>query len=163
MVRCIVMHVASLSDAEFFQVLTESGARALLIGRRALILLGAPVMTADYDLWVHIDNVEALNRAFEAREHIANFKADEARARGRYVIENGERIDVLVARAQSTADGAERLTFEEAWSRRQMREVAGSTVFLPSISDLIVTKRWSMRARDVADIQWLELLRKERT
>jgi hypothetical protein len=36
----------------FFRELHRSGARALLIGRRALVLLGLPVLTADYDFWL---------------------------------------------------------------------------------------------------------------
>lgn len=37
-------------EGEFFAALARSGARILLIGRRALIALGLPMVTADYDL-----------------------------------------------------------------------------------------------------------------
>jgi hypothetical protein len=37
-------------ELAFFKALSGSGARALLIGRRALVLLGLPVLTADYDI-----------------------------------------------------------------------------------------------------------------
>jgi hypothetical protein len=33
----------------FFHGIAQSGARALLIGRRALVALGLPMLTADYD------------------------------------------------------------------------------------------------------------------
>ncbi len=33
-------------EVAFFKAIAESGARALLIGRRALVLLGLPVLTA---------------------------------------------------------------------------------------------------------------------
>ena len=49
-------------EAEFFEAVAESGARVLLIGRRAMIALGLPVLTSDYDLWVHIDDIAKLNR-----------------------------------------------------------------------------------------------------
>ena len=39
-------------EVNFFGAIDKSGARALLIGRRALIALGMPVLTADYDLWL---------------------------------------------------------------------------------------------------------------
>jgi hypothetical protein len=147
-----------LDDEAFFRTLQASGARALLIGRRALIALGAPVMTADYDLWVHRDDIEKLNAAFELAAHAANRSPEQARLRGRYVIENGERIDVMVARA-ATAPGGESLTFGEAWARRVPLQVApGVAVFLPCVDDLIVTKRWGGRPRDLADIEWLKLL-----
>jgi hypothetical protein len=154
------VHASDFDDETFFRVLASSGARALLIGRRALILLGAPVMTADYDLWAHFDDIELLNRAFEAKDHSANHTPAEARQRGRYVIENGERIDVMVARA--TTGGADvALDFDSAWGRRQEVEVgANLRVSVPSLPDLIITKRWGGRPKDLADLQFLEALRR---
>lgn len=156
-----IMHAGEFSDQDFATALARSGARVLLIGRRALILLGAPVMTTDYDVWLHIDDVEKLNATFDDLDHVPNRTPEEARARGRYVIENGERIDVMVARAASTADG-QSLAFDDAWSRRMSVEMApGITIFVPSIADLIVTKRWGSRPKDIVDIQYLEALRQK--
>ena len=153
------MSAGEFSDDEFFRTLQDSHARALLIGRRALIALGAPVMTADYDLWIHRDDIEALNAAFEAVSHFANKAPDQARLLGRYVIENGERIDVMVARAASTPAG-ESLAFADAWARRTRLEVFdGVFADLPCLDDLILTKRWGSRPRDLADIEWLGLLK----
>lgn len=148
-----------LSDEDFFRLLSASGARALVIGRKALILLGAPVLTADYDLWVHIDDVEVLNAAFAERGLAANHAPDEARRRGRYVLENGERIDVMLARARTGSDGRV-LSFDDAWSRKCTIAIApGLVAHIPNIDDLITTKRWASRPKDVVDIQFLELLR----
>jgi hypothetical protein len=47
----------------FFGAIARSGARALLIGRRALVALGIPVLTADYDFWIHIDDIATFNQA----------------------------------------------------------------------------------------------------
>ena len=55
------MRGSEFDEVVFFSAIEKSGARTLLIGRRALILLGIPVLTADYDLWVHIDDIESLN------------------------------------------------------------------------------------------------------
>lgn len=151
-----------LDDEAFFRALDASGARALLIGRRALILLGAPVITADFDLWLHFDDVERLNAAFEPLGAYANHSPEEARARGRYVLENGERIDVLIARGRTrkTTPAGESLDFESAWARHQTVQVAdGLVVRIPAIADLIVTKKWASRPKDIVDIQFLELLR----
>ena len=116
-------------------------------------------MTADYDLWIHRDDVEALNAAFEAVSHFPSKEPEQARLSGRYVIENGERIDVMVARAASTPSG-ESLAFEDAWARRSLLEVfRGVFASLPCLDDLIVTKRWGSRPRDLADIEWLSLLK----
>lgn len=149
-------------DEDVLGAIASSGARVLIIGRRALIILGLPVMTNDYDLWIHIDDIERLNAAFGPLDHFPSKAPEAARQTGRYVLENGERIDVLVARFASTKDGATRLSFDEAWERRQEVEVnPGVSIALPSIADLITTKRWSARQKDIADIQLLEALRRE--
>ena len=41
------MQASAFDEVAFFRAVHESGARALLIGRRALVLLGLPVLTAD--------------------------------------------------------------------------------------------------------------------
>lgn len=48
-------------EALFFRAISAGGLRALLIGRRALIAVGIPVMTAGYDFWIHIDDIERFN------------------------------------------------------------------------------------------------------
>jgi hypothetical protein len=150
-------------DEDFFKTLTSSQARALLIGRRALVALGAPVMTSDYDVWLHIDDIELLNAAFAQLHHFPNHPPDVARQRGRYVLENGQHIDVMVARAKSD-QAACSLTFDEAWSARQTLVIEGSlTAYLPSIDHLIVTKRWASRPRDLVDIEWLSIFRANQT
>ena len=153
------MEGASFDEEELFRVIAESGARVLLIGRRALVALGVPVLTADYDLWVHADDIDTLNRALAELDLEPNRGAAEARQRGRYVDEGDEHIDVLVARQASTKDGVA-LRFEDAWSRRRtLTYSAGVSLVVPCIEDLILTKRWSLRPKDVADIEMLEKLK----
>src|SRR5678810_241882 len=90
------MQGSEFEEADFFRAVQASGARALLIGRRALIVLGIPVLTADYDYWVHIDDAAAFNAAAEPFGLAPTHAPEEARARGRYVLQNDERVDVLV-------------------------------------------------------------------
>lgn len=157
------MEAGELYDEDFFRALAKSEARVLLIGRRALIALGAPVMTSDYDVWLHFDDVEKLNAAFATLDHHPNYSPEVARKRGRYVLENGQRIDVLIARGKSDVTG-QSLTFDEAWSARQRIEIdVGLHADLPSIDHLIVTKRWASRPRDLVDIEWLTLLKEKET
>ncbi len=146
---------------DLFRAIESSGARALLIGRQALVLLGLPLNTVDIDLWLHTDDIETLNRSLSPLGLAPSLSPDEARARGRYVLENDERVDVLIARAVSTAEG-ERLAFDEAWRRRQRLEIAaGLSVQLPAVEDLIRTKRFGRRPHDAEDIRALqELLRR---
>lgn len=148
-------------EAELFRAIVASGARALLIGRRALIALGIPVLTADYDFWLHIDDIAAFNAAVEPLGLLPSRSPDEARGRGRYVLENDERVDVLVARTVPTVDGV-RVSFEDVWARRQSLEVAsGVALAVPALDDLILTKRFGGRPKDLEDIRLLEALRKE--
>lgn len=157
---CYAEHVegSELDDRAFFTAITKSGVRALLIGRKALIVLGMPVLTADYDFWVHIDDIEAFNQAVAPFDLVPSHSPADARKRSRYVLENDERVDVLIARAQTTKGGV-RLTFDEAWRDRVQMESDGAKLFIPSLAHLIMTKQWSMRVHDLDDIRFIEGLR----
>jgi hypothetical protein len=153
------MEADAFDEEELFSAIARSGVRALLIGRRALVAIGVPVLTADYDLWVDIDAIAVLNAAVEPLELYPSRSPEEARRFGRYVLEGDERVDVLVARQVSTKDGVP-LRFEDAWARR--RTIAYTPrvpLVVPCIDDLILTKRWSLRPKDVDDIAMLEKLK----
>jgi len=152
---------SEFDEAEFFRAIAESEARALLIGRRALVALGIPVLTADYDFWLHIDDMTAFNTAVEPQGLFPTHTPDEARGKGRYVLENDERVDVLVARTVPTVDGV-RVAFDDVWGRRRALDIAvGVAVAVPALDDLILTKRFGGRPKDFEDIRLLEALRKE--
>lgn len=155
------MEGSEFDEAEFFGAIARSETRALLIGRRALVALGIPVLTADYDFWLHNDDMVAFNAALEPQGLRPSRTTEEARARGRYVLENDERVDVLVARTVPTVDGV-RVAFDEVWTRRRALEVASAVmVAVPALDDLILTKRFGSRPKDLEDIRLLEALRKE--
>ena len=150
------MDADEFDEGEFFRVLAACGARILLIGRRALIAIGIPVMTADYDLWIPSSDAEKLNAALATLGMFPNREPEEARKVGRYVVENGERVDVLIARQVSTVDGVHAV-FDELYARSVVVPVTGgASIRVPSIADLILTKRFAVRARDIADIRLLE-------
>lgn len=152
------MQDTGFDELAFFRAIAASGVRALLIGRRALVVLGLPVLTADYDFWIHIDDVERFNDATAAFELMSTCGADEARRRGRYALENDEHVDVLVARAVPTTDG-QRVVFDEVWGRRRSCPLTPEVaVALPSHADLIATKRFASRPKDLEDIRLLEIL-----
>lgn len=157
------MQAYEFDEAELFRAIAASGVRALLIGRRALVALGIPVLTADYDFWIHIDDIAAFNTAVAPQGLLPTRTPEEARGRGRYILENDERIDVLVARSVPTVDGV-RVAFDDVWSRRRALETATATlVAVPDLDDLILTKRFGGRPKDLEDIRLLEALRKEGT
>jgi hypothetical protein len=148
-------------EAEFFAAIAAGAARALLIGRRALIALGLPLLTRDYDFWIHGDDVAAFNAAVSGFDLFPSHSPEEARARGRYVLENDEKVDVLVARKVFTVDrvGVE---FDNVWVRRRVIEVSpGVEAAIPALEDLILTKRFGSRPKDAEDIRMLEALRSQ--
>lgn len=152
------MQASAFEEIAFFRAIAQSGARALLIDRRALIALGMPVMTADYDFWLAADDIALFNDALRPFELRPNRSIEEARATGRYVLENDEHVDVLVARAFS-ANG-QMVHFDDVWTRRQQAELdEGVSISIPSVDDLILTKQLGGRPRDADDIRWLEKLR----
>ena len=154
------MHADRFDESALFRGIADSGARALLIGRRALVALGIPVGTLDYDFWLHVDDMAAFNQALEPLGLEPSRTLEEARQRGRYVLENGERVDVLVARSMPTVTG-ERVVFDAVWERRLLLPYAdGVSIAVPMLDDLIATKRFGARPKDLDDIALLEALRR---
>ncbi len=155
------MRGADFDELAFFLAIHESGVRALLIGRRALVLLGLPVLTADYDFWIAIDQIAVFNAAVAQCDLQPTVDPEEARRRGRYVVENDEHVDVLVARSVTTVDGVQ-VAFEDVWAHRQAVTLApGIDVQLPVVDDLILTKRFADRPKDLEDIRLLRMLKSE--
>jgi hypothetical protein len=155
------MEPSSFDELAFFRAVQTNGVRALLIGRRALVLLGLPVLTADYDFWVAIDDIVRLNQASAAFGLVPTRAPEEARERGRYALENDEHIDVLVARSLTTVEG-ERLEFAALWDRRCPLALSPDTlVHVPTIEDLILTKQVAPRPKDLEDIRLLRALRSQ--
>ena len=155
------MRAGDFDEIAFFRAIHDSAVRALLIGRRALVLLGLPVLTAHYDFWIGIDDIERFNAAAARCDLHPTVEAGEVRRRGRYAVENDEHVDVLVARSVTTVDGVV-VSFDEVWAgRRAVSIAAGVDVQLPAIDDLILTKRFADRPKDLEDIRLLHMLKSE--
>lgn len=155
------MRGGEFDELAFFGAIHRSGARALLIGRRALVLLGLPVLTADYDFWIAIDDIAAFNGAVAHCDLSPSVEPEQARRRGRYVVENGEHVDVLVARSVTTVDRVP-VAFDDVWAQRRTVTLAPDVdVQLPTVDDLILTKRFADRPKDLEDIRLLRILRSE--
>jgi hypothetical protein len=153
---------SEFDEALFFRAISGGGLRALLIGRRALIALGIPVMTADYDFWIHIDDIERFNAEALPFELLPDRTPEEARRSGRYRLQNDESIDVLVARSVPGPDRP--LVFDDVWSRRNTLagDDGGGSICVPSLEDLIESKRIGSRPKDAEDVRLLQQLRKQR-
>lgn len=152
------MQGSDFDEIAFFRAISQSGARALLIGRRALVVLGLPVLTAAYDFWIAVDDIPVFNDAVASSGLLPTREPDEARRRGRYVVENDEHVDVLVARSITTVDGVE-VAFDAVWSRRVTVALGeGVEIHIPARDDLILTKRFADRPKDLEDIRLLRSL-----
>jgi hypothetical protein len=155
------MQHGEFDELAFFRAIHESGVRALLIGRRALVLIGLPVLTADYDFWIAIDQIADFNAAAMRCDLHPTVGPEEARRRGRYALENDEHVDVLVARSVTTVDGV-LVPFEDLWVDRQAITLAdGVEIQRPALDGLILTKRFADRPKDLEDIRMLRMLRAE--
>jgi hypothetical protein len=153
------MESDAVDEGSLFAAIASSGARALLIGRRALVVLGLPVLTADYDFWLHADDVSVFNTALAPLGLFPNRTPEQARAAGRYVLENGEHVDVFIARDVRTIAG-ETASFDAIWSRRESANLQpGVQIVLPNLDDLMLTKRFAARPKDLEDLRLLETLR----
>jgi hypothetical protein len=156
------MQPSAFDEKAFFHALDRSGARALLIGRRALVLLGLPVLTADYDFWIAIDDIESFNAVAAQFDLHPTRTPIEARRHGRYVLENDEHVVVLVARSVSTIDGRA-VQFEELWKGRSHVALDDARICVPSLDDLILTTQIRSRPKDLEDIRLLRILKESRS
>lgn len=135
------MQASQFDGIACFRAVANSGARALLIGRRALIALGLPVHDARLRRLDPGDDAGALNEALRPFDIFPTRSPEEARRNGRHVIEGDEHVDVLVARAVSTVDGI-MVAFEDVWQRRVYLPIDEDvSLAIPPSDDLILTKR----------------------
>lgn len=77
------------------------------------------------------------------------------------MLENDEHVDVVVARSVTTVDGIA-VAFDDVWRRRRAVTLTGAIeVQLPDVEDLILTKRFADRPKDLEDIRLLRILGSE--
>jgi hypothetical protein len=147
-----------LLTPDFRDVLSElSDAQAdfLIVGAWAMSAYQMRRATGDLDIWVR-PNPENAERVWMA---LARFGAPLAHhgvtvddlAKPGLVFQIGndpDRIDFLTA-----IDG---VLFEEAWQRREYRQIDGMTVPVLSVRDLLTNKQSTGRPKDQYDVAWIE-------
>ena len=130
----------------------------LLVGRQALVLLGAPLMTVDYDFYLspereHLDELLALARdksleVSKKTPHKQPFFS---------LLGDTLKLDFFRARTYSLKNGVT-FTFEELFARKRVIPVEDFAVYVPPIKDLIRTKQIRNSPRDREDIKYLQAL-----
>jgi hypothetical protein len=117
------------------------------------------VLTADYDFRIALEDIELFNAVCEPFDLHPTRTPDESRRSERYVLENDEHIDVLVARSIPATDGSV-VTFDALWAARQPIALdTSASIWIPDLDGLIATKRIASRPKDLEDIRLLEALR----
>lgn len=152
---------------ELLRRLTAAGVDFVIVGGIAAVLLGSPRMTRDLDITYAPDpvNMEALGTVLidlDARlkgvEDDVPFTAD-GRMIGQTEIltltTTAGEIDLL--RAPAGGPGYQRMR-----QRAERMSVAGFSVLVASLEDLLAMKRAAGRPRDLADVEELEAIRRLR-
>ncbi len=143
---------------EMLQCLAAEKVEFLLVGAYAMAAHGYPRATMDIDIWVMPSpaNARAVLRAlrrFGAPLHgltLADLQRDDT------VFQIG-----VAPRRIGIITGASGLRFEEAFARSVGVAVEGMELRIPSVDDLVRNKKASGRAKDLADVEALEALKRE--
>jgi len=138
-------------------VLNRHKIRYLIIGRRAVILYGGPVLTADHDIWLHPeDKKKVLSLLSEKLDFELSHPPDTKRP---IVIgfSGTKKYDLLFQRSVKNTEN-ETIEFEGCYGNSVLKEDKRAKVSfrIPSIDDLIRLKK--IRKSNVKDEQDIEYL-----
>jgi hypothetical protein len=148
-------------ELDFFTIIKDfnrMGIRYLIIGRRAVVLYGAPVLTADYDFW--IDSKErATVLAYFSKKGCDLSHGEDSLQPIIQVYAGLRKIDLFFHRAVRNLDG-DLIEFKSCYENATIKEDREQDIFfrIPSIDDLIKTKK--IRQTNVKDLQDIEYLLK---
>jgi hypothetical protein len=137
--------------------LNRQGIRYLIIGRRAVILYGGPVLTADHDLWIHpADKKKALSFLSES----LGFELSDPPGTKRPVVtgfSGMKKYDLFFQKSVRNIEN-ETIAFETCYkSSTVLKDSKENVEFrIPSIDDLIrLKKKRPPNAKDEQDIEYL--------
>ena len=158
---------------ELLAYLDESGVRFVVVGGLAVVIQGYARLTADIDLVIDLEpaNVRRAVDALTARglrpllPVDASDFANDARRREWIEMRNLEVFSMRDERNPLlTVDlfAREPMPFEELWSRADRVTLAGRTIHVACIDDLIRMKHAAGRAQDIVDIDHLQEIARRR-
>ncbi|MBM4322945.1 MAG: hypothetical protein FJ115_05220 [Deltaproteobacteria bacterium] len=142
---------------ELVRVLNRHKIRYLIIGRRAVILYGGPVLTADHDIWFHSeDKKKALSLLAEKLDFELSQLPD---TKGPIVtgFSGTKKYDLFFQRSVKNIEN-ETIEFERCYGNSILKkDVKEKTSFrVPSIDDLVRLKKIRKpNAKDQQDIEYL--------
>jgi hypothetical protein len=144
---------------DMLSALSEEKVEFLIVGAYALAAYGLPRATGDIDILVGSDPenskkvYQALKRFGAPLSHVT----PETFAETDVIYQMGvapNRIDLL-----SSITG---VSFRDAWSHRQVKQVEGLNLFVLSLEDLILNKSATRRPKDKVDLEWLRSQKKKK-
>jgi predicted nucleotidyltransferase len=145
---------------ELLESLNSAKVKYLLLGGYAVNFYGYHRATGDLDIWISMDPENA-EKVSGALQKFGGFSQDRVkpslfRTRGRVFILGREpaRVDIL-----TTPHG---ISFDECYERRRMIDWDGVRIPLISLEDLKINKKASGRAKDLADLENLQILQKSK-
>ena len=141
-------------SVEMLSVLSAAGVDFIIVGAHALAAHGIPRATGDLDIWVRPTRENA-ERTYAA---LARFGAPIEDLRPEDLVLEGTVFQIGVPPARiDILSGITGVTFDEAWPRRLVVEVAeGLQVPMLGRDDFIRNKRAVGRPKDLSDVAWLE-------
>ena len=144
---------------DLLTALSDADARFLIVGGYAVAIHGRPRATKDLDIWVEASEDNAAKvmsalRAFGAPLGDLTEQDLQRPGTGFMMGRPPSRIDVI-----TLIDG---VAFEDAWPRRVMRKFGDCEYPVIGFEDLLVNKRASARAQDIADAEALERVPKKK-
>jgi len=148
------------NEIEFLDLLREfdrRGIRFLIIGRRAVVLHGAPVLTADYDLWIHPEDKKKTLLLLSDELDFELSHPPETRKPIVTALCGMKKYDLFFHRGIRTIE-FETVDFEACYRNSVVKEDPSERVRfrIPSIDDLIRLKKIRKpNAKDQQDIEYL--------
>ena len=148
-------------ELDFFDIVKDfnrMGIKYLIIGRRAVVLYGAPVLTADYDFWID-SNEKAKVLSYFVNKGCSLSDSENSTKPIIQAYAGPKKIDLFFHKAIRNLEG-ELIEFTSCYKNATIKEDPEQDIFfcIPSIDDLIKTKK--IRQENVKDFQDIEYLLK---
>jgi len=140
---------------ELLQLLFEEGVRYLVVGGYAVIYHGQPRSTNDLDIWLEPteENAKKVLKAFQrfGLPLMGGVQAEDFAKEG---LQYAVGVPPTMIDFLTTIPGVE---FHMCWENRSINEQDGVPTYFISKSDLLQAKKTAGRAKDLADIEDLEV------
>ncbi len=146
-----------ISFIELVRLLNRHKIRYLIIGRRAVILYGGPVLTADHDIWVHPKDKKKILLLLS---ETLDFELSDTPDTKKPIVtgfSGTKKYDFFFQRSVKNIQN-ETIEFESCYNQSVLKEDVREKVSfrIPSIDDLIRLKK--IRKANVKDQQDIEYL-----